>query len=154
MMRTRQPRLEVLSEVALMKRLRKSGDWPYALCVELFREHGVTVSSDGGFQARAFDATMVQKLGRTGSFWVLHYSVNLSSLSCDFFKVTGTEGPGVGESFRQFPIRPGDYVLADRAYSNANGIQYVAAAEGPRTRRWEPGSISVLSPVIANPLQV
>ena len=139
--RARQASLADLSDVALLKRLRKSRDWLYALCVELFREHGIAVSSDGGFQVRVLDATTVQEPGRTGSLWGLHYSVNLPSLGCDFFKLTGTEGSGAGESFKQFPIRPGDYVLADRAYSNAAGIQHVAMAGGHVTVRVNTGTL-------------
>ena len=44
------------SAVSLMKRLRKSGDWLQALCVAPFRERGLALSVDGGFQVRAFDA--------------------------------------------------------------------------------------------------
>lgn len=33
--------------MALLKRLRKSRDWLYALCAELFREHGIAVPSEG-----------------------------------------------------------------------------------------------------------
>ena len=60
----------------------------------------------------------------------MHYSVSLPSLACDFFKLTATEGPGTGESLRQFPIRAGDYVLADRGSSTAVGIGHVVAAGG------------------------
>jgi hypothetical protein len=73
--------------------------------------------------------------------WRLHYSVNLPSLGCDFFKLTATEGRGTGESFKQFPIRPGDYVLADRGYSTAVGIQHVAAGGGYVTVRVNTGSL-------------
>ena len=38
--RARQASLADLSDVACSKRLRKSREWLYALCVELFREHG------------------------------------------------------------------------------------------------------------------
>ena len=139
--RARQASLADLSDVALLKRLRKSREWLYALCVELFREHGVAVSKNAGFQVRAFDATTVREPGRTGSVWRLHYSVNLPSLGCDFFKLTATEGRGTGESFKQFPIRPGDYVLADRGYSTAVGIQHVAAGEGYVTVRVNTGTL-------------
>ena len=139
--RARQASLADLSDVALLKRLRKSRDWLYALCVELFREHGIAVCSDGGFQVRVFDATTVQEPGRTGSLWRLHYSVRLPSLGCDFFKLTGTEGSGAGESFKQFPIRSGDYVLADRGYSNAAGIRHVATAGGHVTVRVNSGTL-------------
>jgi len=75
--RARQASLADLSDVALLKRLRKSRDWLYALCVELFREHGIAVSSEQGLQVRAFDATSVHEPGQTGSLWRLHYSIKL-----------------------------------------------------------------------------
>ena len=111
-----------LSDVALLKRLRKSKDWLYAMCVALFKERGVKLTSSNAFQIRAFDATTVKEPGKTGSLWRIHYSVSLPSLSCDFFKLTATKGGGTGESFSQFAIQKGDYILADRGYSTANGI--------------------------------
>ena len=128
--RARQANLAELSDVALLKRLRKSKDWLYALCVRLFQEHGIAVATGDGFQIRAFDATTVKEPGKTGALWRIHYSVCLPSLACDFFKLTRTEGPGTGESLAQFPIRAGDHVLADRGYSTARGIGHVAAAGG------------------------
>lgn len=116
-----------LSDVALLKRLRKSKGWLYAMCVALFHERGVALSSSGDFQVRAFDATTVKEPGKTGSLWRIHYSVSLPSLSCDFFRLTETEGMGTGESFSQFPIKEGDYILADRGYSTVNGIYYATA---------------------------
>ena len=139
--RARQASLADLSDVALLKRLRKSREWLYALCMELFREHGIAVSESAGFQVRAFDATTVREPGRTGSVWRLHYSVNLPSLGCDFFKLTATQGRGTGESFKQFPIQSGDYVLADRGYSTAVGIQHVAAGGGYVTVRVNTGTL-------------
>ena len=144
--RARQASLASLSDVALLKRLRKSRNWLHALCVELFREHGIAVSADNGFQVRAFDATTVQEPGRTGSLQRLHYSVSLPSLGCDFFRVTPTRGRGTGESFKQFPIRAGDYVLADRGYSTAAGLQHVAAAGGYVTVRVNTGSLPLATP--------
>ena len=145
MLRARQAGLADLSDVALLKRLRKSRDWLYALCAELFREHGTAVSSEGGFQVRAFDATTVQEPGRTGSLWRVHYSVNLPSLGCDFFQLTAAKGASSGESFTQFPICPGDYVLADRGYSTAVGIRHVVAAGGHVTVRVNTGSLVLQS---------
>ena len=49
----RQPNLADLSDVALLKRPRKSKDWLYALRVRLFQEHGIVATSGGGFQLRA-----------------------------------------------------------------------------------------------------
>ena len=91
--------------MALLKRLKKSKGWLHALCVRLFEEQGLAVIPGGAFQVRAVDATTVKEPGPSGSLWRLHYSVGLPSLACDFFKLTGTEGPGTGESLAQFPIR-------------------------------------------------
>ncbi len=139
--RARQAQLADLSAVALLKRLRKSRDWLYAMCMELFHEHGIEVSTGRGFQIRAFDATVVREPGRTGSTWRLHYSVTLPSLGCDFFKLTGTTGAGTGESFKQFPVRSGDYILADRGYATGTGIQHVTTAGGYVTVRVNTGAL-------------
>lgn len=123
--RAKEAGLADLSDVALLKRLRKSKDWLYAMCVALFQERGVALSSNHSFQIRAFDATTVKEPGKTGSLWRIHYSVSLPSLSCDFFKLTETEGIGTGESFSQFIIEQGNHIVADRGYSTAQGIAYV-----------------------------
>jgi len=127
-LRAKKAQLADLSDVALLKRLRKCKDWLSAMCIALFEERGVKLSlTCKGFQIRVFDATTVKEPGVTGSLWRIHYSVSLPSLSCDFFKLTETKGVGTGESFKQFPIQNNDYVLADRGYSSASGIAYVVA---------------------------
>lgn len=123
--RAKKAQLADLSDVALLKRLRKCKDWLLAMCVALFEERGVKLLSTNGFRLRTFDATTVKEPGVTGSLWRIHYSVSLPSLSCDFFKLTETKGVGTGESFKQFPINEGDYILADRGYSTSSGIVYV-----------------------------
>ena len=133
--RARQANLAELSAVALWNRLKKSQAWLRALCVELFRERGLELSASAGLQVRAIDATTVKEPGKTGSLWRVHYSVCLPSLACDFFKLTETQGAGTGESFVHFPIRAGDYLLADRGYSTAAGIRYVADTGGRITVR-------------------
>ena len=127
--------------MALLKRLKKSKGWLHALCVRLFEEQGLAVIPGGAFQVRAVDATTVKEPGPSGSLWRVHYSVGLPSLACDFFKLTGTEGPGTGESLAQFPIRAGDHVLADRGYSTARGIRHVVDAGGRLIVRVNTGSL-------------
>ena len=116
-----------ISDVALLKRLRKAKDWLHGLCVSLFEEQGLCGSDGDGFDVRLFDATNVREVGPTGSLWRIHYSVQLPSLTCDYFKLTPTKGKGTGESFFQYPIRTGDHIIADRGYSTAPGIHHVAS---------------------------
>lgn len=124
-LRAKKAQLGDLSDVALLKRLRKCKEWLLSMCVALFKERGVKLLSTTGFQMRTFDATTVKEPGATGSLWRIHYSVSLPSLNCDFFKLTETKGVGTGESFKQFPVNSGDYILADRGYSTPSGIAYV-----------------------------
>ncbi len=123
--------LASLSDVAFLKRLRKSKDWLRGLCLALLEERGVALGlGDGGdFQVRLFDATNVKEPGKTGSLWRIHYSVLMPSLACDFFKLTETKGQGTGESFFQFSIKKGDYIIADRGYSTVAGVHHVASRQ-------------------------
>ena len=101
--RARKAELADLSDVALLKRLRKSSAWLRALRIALFRKQGIAMSSDGGFQVSAFDATTVKEPGQTRSLWRLHYSVRLPSLACDFFKLTATRGRVRARRLHTFP---------------------------------------------------
>ncbi len=133
--RARKSKIADLSDVALLKRLRKSKDWLSVMCIALFKERGISLSSEKRFQVRAFDATTVKEPGKTGSLWRIHYSVRLPSLNCDFFKLTETKGVGTGESFRQFPVEEGEYILADRGYSTVNGLDYIQSKQAHVTVR-------------------
>lgn len=64
-------------ELPRLKRLRKSKDWLYAMCVALFQERGVALSLDVSFQVRAFDATLVKAPRKTGVF--LAYSLQCAT---------------------------------------------------------------------------
>ena len=144
-LRAREAHLADLSDVALLKRLRKARAWLFSLCVALFRERGVAVAAQTDFQLRAFDATTVKEPGKTGSLWRIHYSVCLPSLTCDFFKITETEGVGTGESFRQFPIHKGDYVMGDRGYSTGLGVHHVVQHGAHVTVRLNTASLPLLN---------
>lgn len=116
-----------ISDVALLGRLKKAKDWLHSLCVALFEEQGIALGKNTDFPIRLFDATNVKEPGKTGSLWRIHYSVQLPSLLCDFFKLTPTKGKGAGESFFQYAIKKNDYIIADRGYSTAAGIHHVVS---------------------------
>ncbi len=114
-----------MSDVAFLGRLQKAKEWLHSLCVAMFAEQGMALNEEDGFEVRLFDATTVKEPGPTGSLWRIHYSVTVPTLSCDFFKLTETKGRGTGESFFQFSIKKGDYIIADRGYGP--GIHHVAS---------------------------
>lgn len=122
--RSRLAEIADLSDVALLKRLRKCKDWLRALCQAMFLERGVRMDGLDGFQPRLLDATTVKEPGKTGSLWRIHYSLRLPAMQCDEFAITETTGAGCGESFSQFSLKTGDYLIADRGYCSPRGIHY------------------------------
>ena len=134
-----------ISDVALLGRLRKAKDWLHSLCVALFEEQGIARHQENDFQVRLFDATNVKEPGKTGSLWRIHYSLQLPSLTCDFFKITATKGKGTGESFFQYSIKKDDYIIADRGYSTAFGIHHVVSKKAFVMVRVNTRSLTILN---------
>ena len=144
--RARQARIAELSDVALLKRLRKSKEWLYRLCCALFEERGLITESKSVSTLRLIDATVVKEPGKTGSQWRIHYSMQWPTLVCDHFKITAAEGKGNGESLRQFPLKPRDYVIVDRGYCHASGIHYAASQKAYLAVRLNPDGILLQAP--------
>lgn len=144
--RAREARLADLSDVALLKRLRKSGDWLHHLCLGLFAERGLHHSQGGEPKLRLIDASIIKEPGPTGSLWRVHYSLDWPSLRCGFFRLTATQGVGTGESLCHFPLTAGEYLLADRGYSNAASIHYAAKHKAFLTVRLNPNGLRITDP--------
>lgn len=139
--RATQAGLADLSDVALLKRLRKSKDWLHALCDALFAERQDEIVLTRTPALRLIDSTLVKEPGQTGSQWRIHYSLQWPGLICDYFKLTTTAGKGTGESLGHYPLRADEHVLADRGYCRAQDFHY-AAAQGAKTLiRLNPGTI-------------
>jgi hypothetical protein len=134
-----------ISDVALLGRLRKAKDWLHSLCVALFEEQGTAFHMESDFQVRLFDATNVKEPGKTGSLWRIHYSVQFPSLACDFFRLTATKGRGTGESFFQYSIKKGDYIIADRGYSTASGIHHIVSKKAYVIVRVNTGVLPIIN---------
>lgn len=140
-LRAKEGKLADLSDVALLKRLRKSKDWLYQLCCALFAERGFRNPVASERRLRLVDSTVVQEPGKTGSLWRIHYSFQWPTLACDYFMLTACEGEGNGESLQHYPLQAGEYVLADRGYCKASGIHFVAAKNAYLTVRLNSQSV-------------
>jgi len=139
--RAREAGLADLSDVALLKRLRKCEQWLYALAVGFWQQRGLARLAVGQRILRVVDATTVKEPGQTGSLWRIHYSLQVPSLRCDFFKVTANQGEGTGEGLWQIPVQKGEYLLADRGYSNNVGMVSVSRVGAYLTVRLNQGSV-------------
>lgn len=142
--RAREAKLAQLSDVALLKRLRKSKDWLRALCRELLAEQTALARPSRENALRLIDATLIQEPGPTGSSWRVHYSLRWPQLTCDDFKLTPAEGEGSGESLTHFTIHKGEHLLADRGYSNYGSLRHVADRGAWVTVRLSPQGVRLL----------
>jgi hypothetical protein len=124
--RAAEGQLVTVSDVALLKRLRVSGEWFRWMGEELMRRwmtvRPVRPLLDAGLRVRIVDGSTVNEPGATGSTWRLHYAVGLPSLVCEEVHVTETT---VGESLCRFQVAAGDLLIADRGYATRNGVRHV-----------------------------
>lgn len=120
--------LAKVSDVALLGRLRGSGEW-FRWMVEQMSQRLSSASQEvlPGKRVRLVDASVVCEPGATGSTWRLHYMIDLSTLACEQVQVTL---PEEGETLTRFAVRAGDVLMADRGLAHRRGIRHVVAHEG------------------------
>lgn len=128
--RAKQGGIASISDGALLKRLKASGEWLRWMAAQTMvswvdRQPSVVFGSD--LNVRIIDASTVQEPGSTGSTWRIHYSIRLPSLQCDEVEVTS---PKVGESFKRLTVRPGDLFIGDRGFAHRPGISHVVGSGG------------------------
>lgn len=112
-----------MSQVALLKRLRTAGPWLAWIGAELCRSLRDELHLASDLRARVVDSTTVQGPASKGTEWRIHYSLDLMSLSCDWYELTDAHG---GELLERTPMRRGDVLLADRNYLRAAGVRAAA----------------------------
>src|SRR5450631_3940855 len=119
--RAQQAGLGKLNQSAIYKRLRSAEEWFRWMAEQMRTSLGIAPPKVQR-RVRAVDATSISEPGSTGTDWRIHYSINLTNLQCDFFTLTDVGG---GETWRRFPVAPGDIMLGDRGYSTPVGVRHV-----------------------------
>src|SRR5688572_12895820 len=109
-----------MSQVALLKRLRTSGLWLAWLGAELCRSLRESPRLPHGLRLRAIDSTTVQGPASKGTEWIVHYSLDLVTLNCDWFELTDAHG---AELLERTPMQKGDVLLGDRNYLRPIGAR-------------------------------
>lgn len=124
--RAAQGNLAKVSDVALLKVLRRCQEWFRWMGQGLMQRWLTQLELVGsGKRIRVVDGSMISEPGSTGSNWRLHYSATLPSLYCDEVIVTG---PKIGESFLRFTVQRGDLLIGDRGLAHRRGIRHVLDA--------------------------
>src|SRR3989304_19574 len=128
--RAKQGNIASISDVALLKRLKTSGEWFRWMAVGVMGqwiEKQPAAIFGKELRIRVIDGSTIQEPGSTGSTWRIHYSIGLPSLQCDEVYVTS---PEIGESFEQFTVHPGDLFLGDRNFGRRADVRHVVQGRG------------------------
>lgn len=115
-----------MSNVALLKRLRKCADWMGHLLGRMLAERASPPGLTGEqWRVRLVDATTICHPGATGTSWRVHLGYDLMRRRIDHIELTDPHG---GETLKRFQFKPGELVLGDRGYAHRPGLHAVHAA--------------------------
>jgi hypothetical protein len=115
-----------MSKVAVFKRMRGSAAWLRWLCENIYRGAGLLTEKPqwlGNRNVILIDGSETVTSGHERKMYMLHYSIDLFTLTAREFQVTKQS---TGEKLLNFKeIGPDDIVIADRAYGNKPGVSYL-----------------------------
>lgn len=132
-----------VSQVAILKKLKKSSEWLSWMVKQMVSQSGIDIEPPenfAGYNVRAIDASVVTEPGSKGTDWRLHYSLDLFNLRCDGFSITD---PKVGESCTNFDVNPNDLLIGDQGYCNHKGMNYIMGNSGYFLLRYKPESFTI-----------
>lgn len=115
-----------ISDVALLKRLRKSASWLGHLVAEQLSARSGS-RPKAPFQLVLVDATTINAPGNTGIDWRIHLEFDLACFQIRDVKLTDVKG---GEALKRYRIEAGDVVVADRGYSRRTDLAAVDSKGG------------------------
>lgn len=134
-----------INDVALLHRLKASEQWFRWMSQELLKKikgKSYQESASNKFRVRLVDGTIITEPGSTGTDWRIHFSMELATLQCDSFTITG---PEIGEDFRRFKVDPEDLLVADRGYCKRAGITHVLNEGGQVLVRFNSGTLPLFT---------
>jgi hypothetical protein len=115
-----------ISDVAVLKRMRNSGEWLKWLCENIFRRAGLIVAKPQWLRdknVKVVDGSEDVKCGIRRQCYMLHYSLDLFTLDAGELLVTDRKTGETLSNFKSFG--EGDIVMGDRIYGNIPAIAYL-----------------------------
>ena len=115
-----------MSKVAVFKRIQNSGQWLHWLCTNIYRKAGLLLEKPLWLKDRnvvLIDGSKDAKGGDGRQYYMLHYSMDLFTLSAREFLITDKK---TGEKLVNFnKLGKNDIVMADRVYGTLAGITHL-----------------------------
>jgi hypothetical protein len=109
-----------ISDVALIKRFHKCGDWLGALLGDALIDRSADLPK--GMRVRVMDATGITRAGSEGTDHRVHLGIDLASNRIDSAELTTVKG---GETFDRFSVRAGEILVADAGYGQRPALANV-----------------------------
>jgi hypothetical protein len=117
-----------LSDMALLERFQKTGDWLCWLLGQLLAKRAALhQAADLPYRVRLVDASVVCREGSTGTDWRVHLGMHLGTQTIDYLELTDQTG---GETFTRFPLEAGELLVGDRGYGHRAGLCHVVSLGG------------------------
>jgi hypothetical protein len=113
-----------VSDVALLRRFEKCGDWLGDLLGQVLT--GGQQCSPSPAQVRLIDATTISRPGKKGIDHRIHLGMDLRTNRIDSVELTGVKQ---GETLTRFSFRAGEINIGDAGYGQRAGLAKVARAE-------------------------
>jgi hypothetical protein len=133
-----------LNKIAVFKRMQKCGNWLKWMCEHIYRQAGLLIDKPLWLEGKNIllvDGSEDVKCGEKKQYFMLHYSIDLFTLSEREFLITNMQ---TGEKLVNFKdIRPDDIVIGDRAYGTLPGISYLMSRQAGYILRVRAGGFSV-----------
>lgn len=114
-----------ISDVGLLKRINKSGEWLRWICAQLSTQKSAPLLAGDVLNGRRLlvaDGSVVCEPRAVNATWRLHYMLDLRHMTCHEMQLTTAK---VGESLTQFGIEAGDVVMCDRGFTKRRGVNHV-----------------------------
>lgn len=108
-----------LSDVAVMKRLKKAVPWLRVLISALLEARQIKLKAAHPVRVRIVDGSVITEPGSKGTDWRLHATFDLGSQQLDGVEITDAKG---GESLLRHEAQPGEIWIADRGYARRREV--------------------------------
>ena len=131
---------KVISAQAWHKRLQKAAPWLLWLFTQMLDLRLRAAGMPSVQRILLVDATHLVEAGSTGEDWLLHSCYDLLTGQLAWVRVTDRHG---GESLVPVPIRKGDVLVGDGAYSRAPQLIAVEEAQAFSLTRFSPQHLPV-----------
>lgn len=134
-----------ISDVALLKRIDKCGEWFRWMTKCLVERTSKIYDIPTTLNHRrllAVDGCVVKEPGSRSPDWRLHYAMDIRTLNCYQSLITPVSA---GETLTRFSIQEGDIVIADRGFTHRPGIKHILDQGGDVVARMNLRALPLLT---------